>query len=394
MRVPTALGHSVGSVIDMQDEPQNTALKRGVGSAFTVKAVLAHEKDIDSTARELLGVIKAYPMFDLFQTMQFFQLDFLSKIAFSRSFGHLRERRDIWGMAGPTHNRVLHWVKWQGLPTLEYYLYQHPLWCRLFKIPQSSDWVTEALSQLNARSKSSKDFPSHTAPDSDLLQKYVDAAKKHPEIKPSTIALMTTSTIGAGFDTTAHAFTSMLFYLIRHPPVIKKLEEELLNIEMPDSIPAWDSVNKLPYLDAVLKESLRCNSFLTVALERVVPPTGVDICGFAIPPGTIIGAQANVVHQDANVFGPDVGVFRPERWLDASVEQRLAMERGSLGFGSGKRICLGRHIAEMELKKVVPALVCAFDMVLEDEGADLKNADLANFPDTIMVRLVEKRGRD
>ena len=393
MRVPTALGHSIGSVIDMQDESQTTALKRGVGSAFTMKAVLAYENDVDSTAQELIQVIKAHSTFDLFQTLQFFQLDFLTKIAFSQSFGHLKERRDIWGMAGPTRQRLLHWVKWQGLPTLEYYLYQHPLWCRLFKTPKSSDWVKEALSQLNMRLKPTKNNANAVVAYADLLQKYVEAAKKYPEIKPSTLALMTTSTISAGFDTTAHAFTSVLFYLMTHPQVLKTLEEELQTIDMPNSTPPWESVNKLPYLDAVLKESMRSNSFLAVALERVVPPVGADVCGFHLPPGTIIGAQANVVHKDANVFGQNVETFRPERWLEASKEQRLAMERGSLGFGSGKRVCLGRHIAEMELKKVIPALICAFDMVLEDENASLKNADLANFPDPIMVRFEERSGR-
>jgi cytochrome P450 len=137
----------------MQDESQSAALKRGVGSAFTMKAVLAHENDVDSIAQELIQVIKAHPTFDLFQTLQSFQLDFLTKCAFSQSFGQLKEHRDIWGMTGPTRQRVLHWVKWQGLSALEYYLYQHPLWCRIFKTPKCSDWVTEALSQLNMRLK-------------------------------------------------------------------------------------------------------------------------------------------------------------------------------------------------------------------------------------------------
>jgi cytochrome P450 len=226
----------------------------------------------------------------------------------------------------------------------------------------------------------------------DLLQKYVEAAKKHPEIKVSTLALMTTSTISPGFDTTAHTFTSVLLYLMTHPRILRTLKEELQIIDMPNSMPPCESVNKLPYLDAVLKESMRSNSFLAVALERVVPPVGADVCGFHLPPGTTIGAQANVVHKDANVFGRDVETFRPERWLEASKEQHLAMERGSLGFGSGNRACLGRQIAEMELKKVVPALICAFVMVLEEENASLKNADLANFPYPIMVRFKERSG--
>ena len=377
----------------MQDEPQNTVLKRGVGAAFTMKAVLAYEDEVDHTTLELMQTIRAHPTFNLFQTMQFFQLDFLTKIAFSQSFGQLKERRDIWGMAEPTRQRIVHWVRWQCLPRLEYYLYQHPFWCRAFKTPKSSNWVTEALSQLNSRLLSNEDLSPPKTPKADLLQKYVEAAKKHPGIKANTLALMTTSTIGAGFDTTTHTFTSIFYYLVQNPTVLQTLKEELSSVDMSESsVPRWESVNRLPYLDAVIKETMRSNPFVTIALERVVPVPGAEICGVYLPPGTVVGAKANVVHKDVNVFGRDVESFRPERWLEATDEQRLAMERGSLGFGSGKRICLGRHIAEMELKKVVPALLNAFDISLVEKSSSLKNADVANYPETIMVRFKERRG--
>lgn len=364
MRVPTALGRSVGSVVDMQDESQNTALKRGVGSAFTAKAVLAYENDCNAIAHELIQTIKAYPAFDLFPTLQFFQLDFLTRMAFSENYGHLKQRKDVWGVAGPTKHRVVHWVQWQGASKMEYFLYQHPFWCKFWKIPQSSDWVKTALSQLNSRRNANIDLPTFTTPKTDLLQKMVDAAVKRPDIKPETIALMTTSTIGAGFDTTAHALTSIIYLLVKHPRILNKLRDELANMHRTQPIPLWDEVNKLAYLDAIWKETTRYNPFLNIPLERIVPATGLEICGKSIPPGTIIGAQAFVVHRDPNVFGTRYAVdeFRPERWIEASDEERLAMERGSLGFGSGKRVCLGRHIAEMEIKKVIPALVQGFDV--------------------------------
>jgi cytochrome P450 len=364
MRVPTALGRSVGSVIDMQDESQNTALKRGVGSAFTAKAVLAYENDCNAIALELIQTIQAYSTLDLFPTLQFFQLDFLTKMAFSENYGHLKQRRDVWGVAGSTRHRVTHWIRWQGMSKLEYFLYQHPFWCKFWKIPQSSNWVKEALGQLNSRRNTAIGLPTFTAPKTDLLQAYVDAAVKRPDIKPETIALMTTSTIGAGFDTTAHALTTVLFLLIKHPRILKKLRDELASTHLSQPIPHWDEVNKLTYLDAIWKESMRYNPFLNISLERVVPATGLEICGKSIPPGTIVGAQPLIVHHDPNVFGNNYPVddFQPERWIEANDEQRLAMERGSLGFGSGKRVCLGRHIADMEIKKVIPALVRRFDV--------------------------------
>jgi cytochrome P450 len=66
------------------------------------------------------------------------------------------------------------------------------------------------------------------------------------------------------------------------------------------------------------------------------------------------------VHHDRDCFGEDADIFRPERWLTDDTERVIAMERASLGFGSGKRVCLGRHIAELEIKKVIPTLLLRF----------------------------------
>jgi hypothetical protein len=57
-----------------------------------------------------------------------------------------------------------------------------------------------------------------------------------------------------------------------------------------------------------------------------------------------------------------VDTFRPERWLSEDAEERLALMRGLLGFGAGNRICLGRHLAELEMKKVLPSLLLRFDV--------------------------------
>jgi len=47
------------------------------------------------------------------------------------------------------------------------------------------------------------------------------------------------------------------------------------------------------------------------------------------------------------VYGEDVDCFRPERWLDATEEQLKAMERSSLAFGAGSRVCIGKNISMM-----------------------------------------------
>jgi cytochrome P450 len=85
-----------------------------------------------------------------------------------------------------------------------------------------------------------------------------------------------------------------------------------------------------------------------------VPPEGDTFKGSFIPPGTIIGYSVMGVCRDKNIWGEDVGVFRPERFLDGSQEElkeRDAAMEGSFGFGRWK--CLGRHIAMIELNKVI-----------------------------------------
>jgi cytochrome P450 len=114
---------------------------------------------------------------------------------------------------------------------------------------------------------------------------------------------------------------------------------------------------------------MRCYPFLALVLERVVPDGGASITGTWLPGGTVVGCHPSIVHQDRDCFGDEPEKFRPERWL-VDEKKKIAMERASLGFGSGNRICLGRHLAELEMKKIVPSLLMKFQVIIhlrEDE---------------------------
>ncbi|KIX99977.1 uncharacterized protein Z520_04615 [Fonsecaea multimorphosa CBS 102226] len=386
LRVPTPRGKSIGSVIDMQDEDGNTLLKRGVGNAFATKTLLDYEHSVDETVSELARTIIEFPEFDLFTTIQFFQLDMLTQLAFSENLGHLQNRRDVWGMVDPSRDRVAHWVRWQALPTLEYLLFQHPLFSWVTK--RSSAWALEALRKLANREAAPA---GKTEGQKDLLQKYVDAYKKNPAIGHDVIELMTTSTISAGFDSTTVTITTILFFLMKYPAAYDRLKQELEQAQLSTPVPQWTEVNRLEYLDAVFKEAMRCNPFVTIPLERVVPPGGAVIVGKQVPAGTTVGCAAKVIHYNRELYGEDVEEFRPERWL-TNPEKRLAMERASMGFGSGKRVCLGRHIAELEIKKLIPTLVLRFKMDLTTPDSSLEFADgLTAYPKTIMVRFEERK---
>ncbi|GME36077.1 FAD binding domain protein [Neofusicoccum parvum] len=119
---------------------------------------------------------------------------------------------------------------------------------------------------------------------------------------------------------------------------------------------------KLPYLQAVMKEAMRMHPGVGFVLERVVPAQGDTLCGIDIPGGTVVGMNAWVIHHDRTVFGNDADVFRPERWLEAPPEQLRVMERCFLSFGAGSRSCIGKNISIMEMGKLVPRILRAFDI--------------------------------
>ncbi|KAJ4985203.1 cytochrome P450 [Stagonosporopsis vannaccii] len=126
--------------------------------------------------------------------------------------------------------------------------------------------------------------------------------------------------------------------------------------------PRWKEVYMLPYLEAVIKETMRYFPPFAFGIDRVVPTGGAVISGIPIPAGAEVGAQVESLHRDFGVFGDDADTYRPERWLEASEERRSMMEKGFLGFSAGKRVCLGIHIAMLEIKKVIPLVLMNFDV--------------------------------
>lgn len=64
-----------------------------------------------------------------------------------------------------------------------------------------------------------------------------------------------------------------------------------------------------------------------IPLERVAPAGGMELCGKYFQGGTVLGVNAWVAHRNQEVFGEDADVWRPGRWVEASADQRKAMER-------------------------------------------------------------------
>jgi cytochrome P450 len=98
---------------------------------------------------------------------------------------------------------------------------------------------------------------------------------------------------------------------------------------------------KLPYLDAVIMEGLRCFPAIPMSLPRYAPSGGRVIDDYFIPEHTIVSSQAYSTHRiDEKIF-PEPHLFNPDRWLEESHDAER--RRLFFAFASGGRGCVGRQ---------------------------------------------------
>jgi cytochrome P450 len=297
--------------------------------------------------------------FDMGKWFQLFAVDVLNRNAFSDSPGFLERGADVDEILETVFQRHVYYNTWGAVPDLEYLLHKNPLARRLGS--PTNRLAALARSQLQRR-KSEKERGDHT----DFMRKYLEGKAKYPDtISETNVIGMLVSSIGAGSDTTGMTLTATFFFMMKQPAILSKLTDEVDTAVKEGKLshpPRWIEVSKLPYLDAVLKESMRLHPVISSGLDRVVPPGGRTIAGTFLPAGTIVACNAEALHRDEEVFGEKTDIFRPERWLEAPEARLKKMERASLGFGCGKRICPGRHVAMLEMKKLIPLLLLEFDV--------------------------------
>ena len=147
----------------------------------------------------------------------------------------------------------------------------------------------------------------------------------------------------AGHETTALMLTYTVHLLGEHPEVVQRLVEEVTRV-LGDRDPTSDDVAALPYLNAVLTESMRVLPPVCWIGREVQAP--VQLPGFEVPAGWQILMAPWVTQRRAEWFDQPLA-FRPERWLDEAFVKQLP-RMAYMPFGAGPRVCIGKHLAMME----------------------------------------------
>ncbi|KAL4900134.1 hypothetical protein BDW74DRAFT_183087 [Aspergillus multicolor] len=152
-----------------------------------------------------------------------------------------------------------------------------------------------------------------------------------------------------GADTTGMTLMHGTFYILQNAyrHVYDKLKTELRTAwpDLDAPAPKWEELERLPYLTAVIKESLRVACGVASPLPRVVPAAGAVVAGVGVPGGTIVSHSAHFIHNDPAIFA-NPHAFIPERWIG---ENAKALDKYLVAFSRGPRSCLGQQLAWAEL---------------------------------------------
>ncbi|CAH0024829.1 unnamed protein product [Clonostachys rhizophaga] len=174
--------------------------------------------------------------------------------------------------------------------------------------------------------------------------------------------------IVAGSDTTANTLTYLVWSVARRPDIKATLLSELR--QLPGDYRESD-LRHLPYLSEVIEETLRMYSAVPGGLPRSVPVGGAELAGHWLPTGTTVRAQSYTMHRDPFVF-PNPDDFDPSRWR----EPTKAMLDASMPYGRGSRVCIGKHLAYMELRLATARFFLAFPEVSVSAKEGMNDEDM------------------
>ncbi|KAL1694877.1 cytochrome P450 [Schizophyllum commune] len=164
--------------------------------------------------------------------------------------------------------------------------------------------------------------------------------------------------IVAGWDTVSECATTFFRYVFADRAVLTRLRAEIIDA-FGDLDPDYDTLVRLPYLDACVQEALRMVPPVAAGPPRTSGAADYTIMGHYIPKGTVVACPIYTMHRSADNFS-DPDTFKPERWLGERPDF-VHNSEAFIPFSSGIGICLGKPVALYNMKLLAANVVRSFD---------------------------------
>ncbi|KAI9325551.1 cytochrome P450 [Zopfochytrium polystomum] len=272
------------------------------------------------------------------------------------------------------------------------------------------EWVAEIIEK--------RLVDDNRAASTDLLESLLRANEESEEkISREEIEGQVLTFLLAGHETTSVSLTWTLHLLSQHPSIQSTLLAEL-DAHLPHTATrvTYDTLRALPYLDAVIKESLRLFPPVPYVTRQAAEDTTLD--GYRIPRGTVVATPPIVLHRLPAFWGEDAEEFVPQRWMkggggggglgkaataatETGVDSAVGGEDGCqtkvfgayMPFLLGPRSCIGARFATTELKVLLALLVREFVFEPVPGFAFKTKVEVTLKPDPTLLLRVRRRHR-
>lgn len=337
-------GQPIASIFSTSDVDMHRKLRRLLASAMSESSLKSLVPQIsvlvELTIQRMKEELKVRGAIDVFQWSLFMATDIIGELSFGESFHMLEQGKknqyieDLENVASASANRV-------AFPGLFRLAKRHTWALPIFKAT-----VIRVQRMLGYAKQSLERHQAHVESDPSNAKvtffTRLFKAKEEEKIGFNDVLINAQTYIVAGSDTTANTLTYLIWSVCKRPALRDTLVKELCTL--PQGFTEWH-LRELPLLNQIIEETLRLYSAAPAALPRVVPAGGADIGGYQLGEGTVVSTQAYTLHRDPEIF-ENPHEFYPQRWENPT----KAMKEAFMPFGRGPRICIGLHLAYIELR--------------------------------------------
>ena len=371
-------------LFNTRDRAEHTRKRKTISHTFSAKSISQFEIYMHSNLSTFVrqwdhlsstALNGGYAKIDCLHWFNYLAFDIIGDLAFGTPFGMLEKGKDIAEIQktpdGPiTYAPAVEVLNRRGevsgtlgcLPSLK----PHAKW-----LPDSffskglaavEDLAGIAVARVSARLDAEKGDEQRM----DLLARLMEGKDENGnKLGRAELTAEALTQLIAGSDTTSNTSCALLYWVLKTPGVVQKLQAELdAAIPSGTEIPQYNQVKDLKYVQNVINETLRIHSTSSLGLPRVVPPSGVSLHGHFFPCGTVLSVPSYTIHHSKAIWGENADEFVPERWDGLTEGQKNAF----IPFSYGPRSCVGRNVAEMELTLIVSTVFRRYEFELyQDE---------------------------
>ncbi|KAJ9610357.1 hypothetical protein H2200_005134 [Cladophialophora chaetospira] len=355
----SGLNEGLPNLFDGIDRAAHKERRKLLGHAFARSSILDAEPLVTEQIEKFLTWVRrkeGTPM-NVYAWFRMLSLDIVSSLLMGQSVGALDSDTEHPYLSNLDNHLIISGVRWQ-LP----YLLPLTSW---IPVPR---WQYFLTSQRRLYEYGKRTFDVYIAKygrngqRNDLLKRVLVGDKTVKPLTDEEICAEIGSQMIGGTDTTSTTLTYTAWELAKQPKLQEEMRRELRTARShaESDVLRYADLEALPFLDAVIMEGLRRHPAAPSSLPRVVPKGGVSLAGIWVPEGTTVSMMNFSTHHNRDAF-PQPFAFDPTRWLKTN-GGTPEMKEAYMPFSKGSRMCIGIHLAVMELKMILATIVSSWDL--------------------------------